>query len=153
MMSGWIRQLALTAKARTGFGTGILVCYLIAILSVVVAFGFLCAAAFIWLASLCGALIAALILAGAFFLIAIIAVLAAVLARRHNQQRARLELAAVSRANLLDPKLLTIGLEVGRAIGWGRIAALGAVGLFAAGLSKEWRSGRRDKAADKPPEA
>jgi hypothetical protein len=154
MMHGWLRQFALTAKVKTGLSGGIAVCWLIALVAFLVTCGFLCVAAFVWLASRYDALTASLILAGVFFLIALIALIAGVLARRSNQKRAQLELAAVRSANLLDPKLLTIGIEIGRAVGWGRIIALGALGIFAAGVSKEWVGRRGKPAADEaPPDA
>jgi predicted MFS family arabinose efflux permease len=46
--------------------------------------------------------------------------------------------------SLLDPKLMAMGYQVGQAIGWRRIASLAAVGLLAAGLTREWLSHRQD---------
>ena len=138
-MGGWLRHIALNAKARTGFGPQLIAWFLIAVVSLALAVGFLCAAAFVWLASRYDAVTAGLILAGVFLLIAIIAAIAGWIARLRTIERARRELAAArSHANWFDPKYLAIGIEIGRTLGWRRIATLAAVGILAAGLGKEW---------------
>jgi O-antigen/teichoic acid export membrane protein len=142
-MSDLFHHLALRAKSRTGFGPGIVVCFLIALLSLVIAVGFLCAAAFVWLASRYDAVMAGLILAGVFLLIAILSVAAAHFTRRRNMERARLELAVRNQQSWLDPKYLSFGLEIGRAVGWRRIGMLAAAAVFAAGLGREWRSAKK----------
>jgi hypothetical protein len=151
-MSGWIRHFALNAQARTGFSTQVVVWSVIAAIAAMVALVFLCIAAFIWLADRYDAVIAAVLLGFFFVLLALIALLAGMLARRRNQARARLELAARSNAGWLDPKLMAVGLQVGQAIGWRRLASLAAVALVAAGLAKEWSSrDRAGPAAEEPP--
>jgi membrane protein implicated in regulation of membrane protease activity len=137
-MGDWLQHIALKARSRTGFGPVPVIGYLIAGLSLVIALGFLCAAVFVWLANHYDSVTAGLILAGAFLLIALFALAAAYFARRRNQERARLELAARSQPGWLDPKYLTIASEIGRAVGWRRIAMLAAVGFLAAGLGREW---------------
>jgi hypothetical protein len=137
-MGDWLRHIALNAKARTGFGPQLIAWFLIAVVSLALAVGFLCAAAFVWLASRYDAVTAGLILGGVFLLVAIIAAIAGWITRLRNMERARLELAARSHANWLDPKFLTIGIEIARTLGWRRIMTLAAAGLFAAGVAKEW---------------
>jgi hypothetical protein len=139
MMNGWLRQLGLMVTVRTGLGPSIIVCFLIASVAATVAAGFLCAAAFVWLATRYDALTASLILAGVFLLIAVVAAVAGVIARRRRIERARLELAArQAAATWLDPRLLTVGLEIGRTIGWRRIITLAGAAIVAAGMAKEW---------------
>jgi hypothetical protein len=151
MMNGWLRQLALMVTVRTGFSAQIVVCFVIAAVAMVLTVGFLCAAAFVWLAGRYDPLTASLILAGVFLLIAVIAVVAGALARRRNIERARLELAArKAAAGWLDPRLLSVGLEIGRTIGWRRIISLAGVAIFAAGLAKEWTGSSEKKP---PPES
>jgi hypothetical protein len=151
MMNSWLHHIALMAKMRTGFGGQIIVCYLIAAASLVAAFVFLSAAGFVWLADRFGGLFAALILGGGFLLIAIIALVAAAMARRRNMERARIELAARRSANWLDPKLVAAGLEIGKTLGWRRIATLAAVGVLAAGLAREWLGESRGKPGEGEP--
>src|SRR5262245_16678676 len=147
-MSGWLRYFALNAQARTGFSTQVLVWSVIAAIAATAAFVFLCIAAFLWLADRYDPIIAGVLLAFFFVLVALLALLGGLLARRRNMERACLELAARSQASWLDPKLMAVGFQVGQAIGWRRLASLAAVALLAAGLAKEWFS--RDGAA--PPE-
>jgi hypothetical protein len=58
--------------------------------------------------------------------------------RRRDIERAKLELAADHSANLLDPRWVTIGLQIGKTLGWRRIATLAAAGVLTAGLAGEW---------------
>ena len=150
-MGDWLRHIALNAKARTGFGPALVVWFLVALVSLALALGFFCAAAFVWLASRYDGATAGLILGGGFLVLALLAAFAAWLTRRHNIAQARLELAARSQSGWLDPKLLTVGLEIGRTIGWRRIATLAAFGVLAAGLGKEWPGAGRRGEADRDP--
>ena len=112
---------------------------------------FLLAAAFIWLADEFDGVTAGLVLGGFFALVAVIAVVACLMIRQRNMERARLELAArSSNTAWLDPKLMAVGYQVGQAIGWRKLVSLAAVGLLAAGLAKEW-TGRDRSLTDEPP--
>jgi hypothetical protein len=143
-MGDWFRHIALNAKARTGFGPALIVWFAIVLVSLVLALGFFCAAAFVWLASRYDGVTAGLILGGGFLVLALLAAFAGWMTRRHNIAQARLELAARRQSGWLDPKLLTVGLEIGRTLGWRRLATLAAVAVLAAGLGKEWLgAGRR----------
>jgi hypothetical protein len=142
-MGDFLRHITLTAKAKTGFGPAIVLCWLVAALAIVLAVGFLCAAAFVFLANRYDGVTAGLILAGIFIAIAVVALVAAALLRRRAMERARLELAARNQAAWLSPKMITLGIEIGRAIGWRRIITLAAVGVLAAGLGKEWTGARK----------
>jgi hypothetical protein len=120
----------------------------IAVIAASAAMTFFVFAAFLWLAEEYGPLIASLAMGCVFILVALIALIACLLARRRNIERARLELAARNNAaSWLDPKLMGVVFQIGQSIGWRRIATLAAVGVLAAGLAKEW-SGREES----PPE-
>jgi Na+/proline symporter len=146
-MSGWLRYLARNAQARTGVSIQVLVWLAIAAVAAVAAFAFLCLAAFLWLANRYDGVIAGLILGGFFLLIAAIGLLASLLTRHGNRQRARLELAARRQAKLLDPKLLAVGFQLGQAIGWRKLVSLAAVALLTAGVTRE-RLGRDQMGSD-----
>ncbi|HEY1361544.1 MAG TPA: hypothetical protein VGF60_04820 [Xanthobacteraceae bacterium] len=155
-MSGWLRYLAVNARARTGYSPQILIWVLVAAAAAAAALIFLCIAAFVWLARRYDPIIAALVLFGFFVLVAVIALAACLAARRRNIERARKELATRSNAaSWLDPKLLAVGMQVGQTIGWRRIVWLAAAALLAAGVAKEWggraEAQREDGAA--PPES
>jgi hypothetical protein len=145
-MSGWLRYFTLKAQESTGLSSQILIWAVIAVIAVVVAVIFLLVAAYIWLADRYGGVVASLVLAGVFALIALIAAVACLMIRRRNMERARLELAARTSASWLDPKLVGMGWQIGQAIGWRRLASLAAVAVLAASVAKEW-SGREAAAA------
>jgi hypothetical protein len=146
-MSGWLRYFVLRAQASTGFSSPIVVWAVVAAVAAVVAAVFLLVAAYVWLSDVYDGLVAGLLLGGLFALIALIALVTAVLVRRRNMERARLELASRSSTSWLDPKLMAVGVQVGQAIGWRRIAALAAVAVLAAGVAQEW-SGRKKSGDD-----
>jgi uncharacterized membrane protein YedE/YeeE len=137
-MGGWVRYLKLQAKAKTGLSVGLLVFAIIALLALALAIGFLILACFIWLAARYDALTAALILCGGFFLIAIIAALCCLIMRRSAVTHARLALAERKQTPWLNTSMLATGLEVGRALGWGRLVSIGAAAVLAAGIGREW---------------
>ena len=145
-MRGWLRYFALNAQVRTGVSGWVLVLAIIAAAAAAAAVVFLLVAAFVWLADVYDSLTAGVVLGCAFALIALIALIAALIIRRHNMERARVELAARSRS-WLDPKLLTVAMQIGQTIGWRRLASLVALAVLAAGVSKEW-SGRAQASGD-----
>ena len=138
MMSGWLHYLELQVKSKTGLSSSVAVWAVVALLGAAVTFGFLIFAAFIWLAQRYGPLPAALVLCGVFLAITIAAIVGCIISHRRTVESARLALAARSHAPWLDPRYLGVGLQVGRALGWRRLVPLFAVGLLAAGLTKEW---------------
>lgn len=144
-MRGWLRYFALNAQVRTGVSGPVLVLAIIAAAAAAAAVVFLLVAAFVWLADLYDGLTAGVVLGCAFALIALIALVACLMIRRRNMERARLELAARS-SNWFDPKLVAIGLQIGQAIGWRRLASLAALAVLAGAAAKEWSG--RDKPAE-----
>jgi hypothetical protein len=137
-MGGWLHYFILKAQARAGLTSQVAIWGVIAAVAAVIALVFFLVAAFVWLADRYDPLTAGLVLGGIFLLVALIALTACLVVRSRNMERARVELAARSSANFLDPKLMAMGFQIGQAIGWRRLASLAAVGLLAAGLAKEW---------------
>ena|SRR5438552_2618087 len=135
-MRGLLRHFELVAQSKTGLSAGIAAWALVAALAAVGTLCWLSVTAFLWLAQHYDSITAALILTFFYLLVSLIALLAAVLLRRHTVAQANLALA--ERQNtLLDPRLLAIGMEIGRTIGWRRIASVAAAGVLAAGIAKE----------------
>lgn len=64
--------------------------------------------------------------------------------RRRMMERAQLQLAAKKAQPWIDPRLLAIGLEIGRAIGWKKGLSFAAAGVIAAGIAREWSAHRAD---------
>jgi hypothetical protein len=150
-MSGWLRYFSLNAVARTGLSSEIVIWAILAAVAATVAAFFLLIAAFVWLANRYGGVTAGLLLGAGFIVVAVVALVACLTVRRRNMERAHLELAArktASTANWLDPKLMAVGLQVGQSIGWRKLASLGAVGLLAALLAREWLTRNEASAED-----
>src|SRR5258707_6264633 len=116
-MGGWLRYFALNAQVRTGVSGGVLVLAIIAAAAAAAAVVFLLVAAFVWLADLYDALTAGVVLGCAFALIALMALVACLMTRRRNIERARLELAARSNTSWLEPKLVSVAVQIGQRIG------------------------------------
>ncbi|HEX8827121.1 MAG TPA: hypothetical protein VF778_03315, partial [Xanthobacteraceae bacterium] len=82
-------------------------------------------------------------MAAIFVCFSIIAALISVLIRRRVKERAILARAAKARAPswILDPRMLSTAVQIGRDIGWQRIVPLAFLGFFAA----QWARERRDR--------
>jgi hypothetical protein len=150
LMGGWLRQIALSAQVRAGLSADIAVWALVAAIAFSIALIFLLIAAFVWLSQRYDPMLAGLILGGAFLAVALLAVLACVIARRRNIERARFELEVRKSANpgLLDPKLMAMGYQIAQTIGWRKVASLGAVALLAALLAREWLGHKQASSQD-----
>jgi len=146
-MRGWLRYFALNAQVRTGVSGWVLVWALIAAAAAAAAAVFLLVAAFVWLADRYGSLTAGVVLGCAFALIALIALLACLIARRRKFEPRALHVAARNSASWLDPKLVAVGVQIGQAIGWRRLASLAALAVLAGAAAKEW-SARANPAED-----
>src|SRR5262249_51721281 len=135
------KYLALHAQAKTGLSSDLFVWGLLALVCGILTAGFILLLAFVSLAERYGPLIAAAILAGAFLLVTIVAIVCSLQSRRRTIERAQLALAA-RKAVWLDPKLVAGAVQSGRAVGWRRFVPLLALGILAATVGMEW-SGRR----------
>jgi hypothetical protein len=152
MLKNWLRDIALAVQSRSGITPGVVVWLFIAVLALLTAFSFLCVAAYVWLATLFGAIYAGLIMAGVFVLIALIGLFAGSMTRRRARERAILQRAARAHASsswLLDPKILATAMQAGRAVGWERIVPLALLGFLAA----QWVFNRKPSADKDDPVA
>jgi hypothetical protein len=150
-MSDFFRHMALRAKAKSGFSPALVGWLFFAAVSLALGFAFLSVAAYVWLASRFDGVIAGLVLGAALLVAAGIFALAAWFTRLRTRERAQLALATEQPAGLLDPRMLGVALEIGRTLGWRRIATLAAAGVVAAGLGREWsaRGAKKDQAESK----
>ena len=94
-----------------------------------VAFGFFCAAGFMWLEHRLGAITAALIVGGIFLFVALVAVLIVVVLRRKPPPPV-----ARQKAWWSDPALMATALEIGRTLGPRRVASAVLIGAFLIGM-------------------
>ena len=141
MLKGWMHEITLSIQARTGVTTNLFVGLGIALIAAITAFIFLCVAGYDWLTLQFGSVFAALIMAGAFLLIALVAIVIAMAARSRAKQRAILERAAHRSGGswLLDPKILATAVSVGRSLGWQRLLPVALLGFMAAQWAREYR--------------
>ncbi|HEV8026785.1 MAG TPA: hypothetical protein VGP50_05115 [Stellaceae bacterium] len=149
MLKGWMHDITLAIQARSGASAALFVWMAIIAFASLSAFVFLCIAAYDWLSLQLGGVLAGLIMAGIFVLIAAIGAIFSALARRRARERAILERAARARASsswLLDPKIVTVAVEAGRALGWQRILPVALLGLMAAQWTREHRAHREERA-------
>jgi hypothetical protein len=137
-MSSWIRYLELTFKSKMGLSGSVLALGLVTVMGAALTLSFLLLAAYVALAERYSPLTAALVLGGLFLLLTIIALLCCLSVHRRTIAGAKLALATRSHTPWLDPKYLGVGMQIGRAIGWRRLLPLAAVGVLAAGITKEW---------------
>lgn len=144
MIKGWMHDITLAVQARTGVTTNLFVGLGIALIAAVAAFIFLCVAGYDWLTLQFGSVFAALIMTGAFLLIALVAIAIAMTARSRAKQRAILERAAHSHGGswLLDPKIMSAAVSVGRSLGWQRLLPVALLGFMAAQWAREFRHER-----------
>jgi hypothetical protein len=142
MIQGWLTHLTLTINAR-GNTPALAVWGLVASLALAITLIFLTIAAYIWIEQRYDRLTAALVLAGFYLLVASVAAITMAVQRRRMIERAKIELAAHKAQHpIIDPRLLAIGLELGRTIGWKKGLPLAAVGVLAAGIAREWSTHR-----------
>jgi heme/copper-type cytochrome/quinol oxidase subunit 2 len=154
MIKGWMREITLAVQARSGVTVGLFVALGVAVLAGLTAFAFLTVAGYDWFAIQFGSVFAALLMAGIFLLIAVIAALSAIAARSSAKQRAILERAAHAHAGswLLDPKIIGAAVQVGRSLGWQRLLPVALLGFMAAQWAREYRqeqSRERSQAPDR----
>jgi hypothetical protein len=135
------REITLLIQARSGLSTSVVVSAIVILVALLVAFAFLCVAAYVWLAVQFGNVFAGLILAGVFIVIALVAAIACAAARRNARERAILARAARAHSPswLLDPKVLGAAVDAGRTIGWQRIVPVALLAFLAAQWAREYR--------------
>ena len=141
MLKNFTRDITLSIQARNGMSPAVLVWTAVIVLAAFTAFVFLCVAAYAWLALRFDNVIAGLIMAGVFVVVAVIAALIAALVRQRVRERAILARAARAHSPswLLDPRLLGIAVEAGRSIGWQRIVPVAVLVFIAAQWMQEAR--------------
>jgi hypothetical protein len=148
MFANMIRDMMLSVQSRTGITVSFIVWLGVIALAGMTALAFLCVAGYDWLAIQVGSIYAGLIMAGFFVLVAIIGLIVCALARRRARERAILARAARAHAPswLLDPRVLTAAVQVGRELGWQRIVPVALAGFMAAQWAREYRQRSQEPA-------
>jgi hypothetical protein len=146
MLKSWTRDITLAIQARSGTTPTVVVWIAIVAFAALMTFVFLCVAAYNWLAVQISTVIAGLIMAGIFLLIAIIGLIVSALLRKRARERAILERTARAHAPswLADPRILAAAVQIGREIGWQRIVPVALLGFMAAQWTREHRQHTSD---------
>jgi hypothetical protein len=141
MLKNWMRDITLAVQARSGVSPAVVAWVAVVAVAAATAFIFLCVAAYDWLALQTSSVIAGLIMAGIFVLIALIGLVVCALLRKRARARAILERTARAHAPswLLDPRILAAAVQIGREIGWQRIVPVALAGFMAAQWTREHR--------------
>jgi hypothetical protein len=135
------QSVLLRIQAKTGLTVGFALWLGAATGAALMVFFFLCVTAYSWVSVQLGPVFGGLAMAGVFLLIALIGTAASVLSRRQTKQHATLERAVQARGvmTLLDPKVLNVAMQAGRALGWQRLIPLALLGFLAAQWVQEAR--------------
>jgi hypothetical protein len=141
MLKNLQNYVVLWLQAKTGLSNVFLISLAVVGGAAALAFVFLCVAGYAWLSIQLGPVFGGLGMAGVFLLIAVISIAASALARDRTRQWAIVERAArAQRATaLIDPKVLSIAMQTGRALGWQRLIPLALLGFLAAQWVREAR--------------
>ena len=141
MLKNLQNNIILWIQAKIGFSVGFLISLGVAGGAAVSMFVFLCVTGYAWLSIQLGPVFGGLAMAGVFLLIAVMGPAAATLARGQTRQRAILERAARAQGTraLIDPKVLSVAIQAGRALGWQRLSPLALLGFLAVQWVQETR--------------
>ena len=126
MLKGLIHNIVLRIQARTGVTSTFIIGSAIASCALLVVFIFLCVTGYAWLSVQLGAVFGGLAMAGVFLLVALVGIAVAASSRRQAKQRAQGPL------KLLDPKVLSVAIQAGRALGWQRVVPVALLAFLAA---------------------
>jgi hypothetical protein len=137
-MSALVHYLKLQVQARTGLNYAVIAWAMVAVVAGVITFVFLILTTWILLEEHYGPLAATLTVGAFFLLLALTAVIACVMGHRRSIRLASQALVVRSNAPWIQPNTLLVGMKIGRTIGWRRLVPLIAVGVIAAGVTKEW---------------
>ena len=141
MLKNLQNNIILWIQAKIGFSVGFLISLGVAGGAAVSMFVFLCVTGYAWLSIQLGPVFGGLAMAGVFLFIAVLGAAASTLARGQTRQRAILERAARAQGTsaLIDPKVLSVAIQAGRALGWQRLIPLALLGFLAVQWVQETR--------------
>ena len=141
MLKNLQNDILLRLQAKTGLSSGFLISLAVAGGAILLMFVFLCVTGYAWLSIELGPVFGGLAMAGVFLLIGVLSAVASALARDRTRHQAIVERAARAQgaSALIDPKVLSIAMQAGRALGWQRLIPLALLGFLAAQWVQEAR--------------
>ena len=120
-------------RAKLRVATAQAACYALAGIAGAVALGFGLAALVSWLSTLFGTIVACLIVAGGFLVIAVIPMFVLMSIRRREEARIAAAAAKARTTAWLNPATLSLGLQAAKMVGKNRGLVAGAVGAVLVG--------------------
>ena len=127
-------------------------CYGIAAVAGAIASAFALAALFSWLSGMYGTIVACLIIAGGFAIVALIPIIVLMQIQRREERRIVVAAAKARQTQWFSPATLALGMQAAKMLGKNRGIAAGAVGALALGwLASQLIAGNAD--ADQNDEA
>jgi hypothetical protein len=149
-----LESLLVPYRAKIRVAAAQVVCYAVAGIAAAVALGFALAALLSWLSTLYGTIVACLIVAGGFLVIALIPLFVLMSIRRRERLRVAEEVAKARSQAWMNPATLSLGLQALRMVGRNRGIAAGAVGALLIGwMVSQLVGGRDEDKADEADEA
>jgi hypothetical protein len=141
MLKNLQNHIILWIQSRTGLSGGFLISLAVTGCAALLAFIFLSITGYAWLCIQLGPVFGGLTTAGVFLLIAVVGAVASALARDRTRKRAILERAARAQGAtaLIDPRVLSVAMRAGGALGWQRLIPLALLGFVATQWVKEAR--------------
>ena len=139
MIKRWTGDIALLIQAKTGATSALFIWAAVVAIASLTAFVFLCEASYHWLSLQLGAVLAGMVMASDFLVIASIGGAFCAASRRRAKQRAMLARAARAQAPILrlpDPKILGVAMQAGRTLGWQRVLTLALATILTAQLMR-----------------
>lgn len=129
-------------------------CYAVAGIAGAVALAFGLAALFSWLSGLFGTILACLIIAGGFVVLAVVPLIVLMSIRSREEKRVAQAAAKARATQWISPATLSLGLQAARMVGKNRGLAAGAVGALLLGwvVSQMMGSHERETDATEPAE-
>jgi hypothetical protein len=143
MLKNLQQNFFLWVRAKTGVSTGLFAWLGLACCAIVFTFVYLCVAGYAWLSIKLGPVFGGLAMAGVFLLTAAVGAAASVISRQRTMRRAILQRAerTHSTAALVDPRMLNVVMQAGRAVGWQRLGQLALLAF----LTVQWTQRARRK--------
>jgi hypothetical protein len=120
-------------RAKVNLALTSAICYAVAGVAGAIALAFGVAALFTWLDVQYGTIVACLIVATGFVVLAIIPIIVLAMARKVEERRILLEAAKARQTQWINPATLSLGLQAARMLGRNRGIAMAAVGSVLAG--------------------
>jgi hypothetical protein len=141
MLKNLQNNIVLWVQAKTGLSGGFLISLTVAGGAALLAFIFLCVTGYAWLSIQLGPVFGGLTVAGVFLLIAVVGAAVIRPCARSEPPAGIVERAARAQGTtaLIDPKVLSVAMQAGRALGWQRLIPLAMVGFLAAQWVREAR--------------